>query len=237
MARTRLERLIADRSPLSRSVARAAIRRGRVTVDGGRVRDPGAAIDPEAALTLDGRPLGTLPVLAWLHKPAGVLSTVGDPQGRPNLSGVAAALLALGFHPVGRLDADSTGLLPFSRDGALTQRLLHPHHGIEKTYEATVTPAPGPDLGSRLAAGVQTALGTHTARLDRLDGARVVLTVSEGKHRMVRRMLANLGHPVDTLHRTRFGPLMLGELEPGAWRYAAAAEASWAEALVGTEVG
>jgi pseudouridine synthase len=228
---TRLERLIADRSPLSRSVARAAIRRGRVTVDGARVRDPSAAVDPRSALTLDGRPLGTPPVLAWLHKPPGVHSTVGDPQGRPNLTGVAATLLALGFHPVGRLDADTSGLLPFSRDGALTQRLLHPRHGIEKTYEAHVSPAPGPDLGARLAAGVDTALGTHTARLDQLDGARVVLTVTEGKHRMVRRMLANLGHPVDALHRVRFGAIVLAGLPPGAWQLAAGDDLAWAEAL------
>ena len=231
MPRTRLERLVADRSPLSRSVARAAIRRGRVTVDGACLRNPSAAIDPSATLTLDGRLLGAPPVLAWLHKPAGVHSTVGDPQGRPNLSGVAAPLLALGFHPVGRLDADTSGLLPFSRDGALTQRLLHPRHGIEKTYEAIVTPAPAADLGARLAAGVSTALGTHTARLDHLDGARVVLTVTEGKHRMVRRMLANLGHPVDALHRIRFGPMVLAELAPGGWQLAAGDDLAWAEAL------
>lgn len=208
---------------MSRTDAALAVRRGRVRVEGAVVRDPGARLD--GALSLDGQPLLPPPVLAVFHKPVGVQSTVGDPRGRTSLAETAAPLLALGLHPVGRLDADTSGLLPFSRDGRLTQRMLHPRHGVEKVYEAVVQGAIDRDaLGAQLAAGVRTATGLHAARLLTVDGAMVRLSVSEGKHRMVRRMLANCGHPVVRLHRVAFGPLRLDDLAPGAWRPATADE-------------
>src|SRR5690606_38497311 len=105
-----------------------------------------------------------------------------------------------------------------SADGRVTQRLLHPRHGVEKVYVAEVEGAPGAELAARLAAGVGTALGVHTARAVRMEGQRVELAVTEGKHRMVRRMLANCGHPVRALHRVAMGPLRLDDLAPGAWR-------------------
>lgn len=186
------------------------------------VRDPGARVDGTVAL--DGTPLGAPPRLAVFHKPVGVQSTVGDPRGRISLAEVAAPLLALGLHPVGRLDADTSGLLPFSGDGRITQRLLHPRHGVEKVYVALVEGVPGAGLVQRLATGVETALGVHTARVLAIDGHRVELAVTEGKHRMVRRMLANCGHPVTALHRVAMGPLRLGDLAPGASRPATDAE-------------
>lgn len=231
MATTRLERLVSTQAGLSRSQARLVIRRGRVRVNEVIERDPAAAVADGAALFLDDRALVAPPTLALFHKPVGVQCTVGDPQGRTNLEDVAAELLALGLHPVGRLDADTSGLLPFSAEGAWTQHLLHPRHGVEKTYRARVEGAPGPDLGARLAAGVATALGTHSARLDRLQGDQLEMTVTEGKHRMVRRMLANCGHPVIDLQRLRFGALVLGDLPAGAWRVASDQELLWATAL------
>lgn len=231
MALVRLERLVAERAALSRADARVALRRGWVAVDGAVVRAASARVSDAARLTLRGQPLVAPPTLALLHKPAGVQCTVGDPHRRRNLEDVAAPLLALGLHPVGRLDADTSGLLPFSRDGACTQRLLHPRHGVEKTYRATVEGVPGPALAARLSAGVETALGVHTARLDGRDGPTLTLTVTEGKHRMVRRMLANVGHPVLKLERLRFGALDLGDLAAGAWRPATASEAAWAAGL------
>jgi pseudouridine synthase len=178
----------------------------------------------DGAVALDGEALLVPPRLAVFHKPLGVHSTVEDDQGRPSLGTAASELLALGLHPVGRLDADTDGLLLFSADGALTQRLLHPRRAVPRVYVATVEPAPGPTLPDVLRAGVQTADGVFTAEVLALDGARVRLSVTEGKHRMVRRMLANAGHPVVALRRLSYGPIALGGLPAGEWREATAAE-------------
>ncbi|MCA9572138.1 MAG: rRNA pseudouridine synthase [Myxococcales bacterium] len=215
----RLDRLVAERGGLSRKDARDAVKRGRVEVDGEPVTDPGRSVPEGGRVTLDGRVLDVPPELVAFHKPPGVQCTVGDPRGRTNLEDVAGDLLAMGLHPVGRLDADSEGLLLFSRDGALTQRLLHPRHGVRKVYVATVEGTPPDDLGARLAAGVSTALGEHVAELLGVEGQEVTLAVQEGKHRMVRRMLANLGLPVVRLLRVRFGDVELGDLPPGGHRY------------------
>ena len=128
------------------------------------------------------------------------------------------------LHPVGRLDADTTGLLPFCADGAITQHLLHPRRAYEREYTATVEPAPREGLAALLAAGVRTADGVHTARVVSIVGSDVRLVVTEGRHRMVRRMLANAGHPVIALHRLRFGPFELGPLPVGEWRPATEVE-------------
>lgn len=229
----RLEKVVATLSTLSRREARSAIKRGRVTVHGAPVRDPAAQVSEGCPIALDGRALGEPPLLVILHKPVGVQCVVGDPQGRPDLRSVASAWLDRGLHPVGRLDADTSGLLPLSREGALTQRLLHPRHGVEKTYLATVEGVVVPDaLAAVLATGVQTALGVHTASLRAVEGQDVRLTVTEGKHRMVRRMLANSGHPVVALHRERFGALALGALPVGESRPATPEERDWASGLL-----
>jgi 23S rRNA pseudouridine2605 synthase len=228
----RLDRLLAARGAGTRREVVAIVRRGRVTLDGRVVTDEATRVDEDAVPALDGAPLPPPPWLAVLHKPVGVHSTVGDPLGRDNLAGVAAPLLAAGLHPVGRLDHDSEGLLPFARDGALTQRLLHPRHAVEKEYVATVDGAPPADLGARLAAGVPTADGPASATLVAVDGPTVRLVVTEGRHRIVRRMLANLGLPVTRLVRVRFGALSLDDLPPGAARAATDDELAWARALL-----
>ncbi|MEZ4320938.1 MAG: pseudouridine synthase [Myxococcota bacterium] len=229
--RVRLDKLLADRGVGSRSELRTAIKRGRVTVDAAVVRDPGAHVGPDAEVCFDGAVVPAPPELVVLHKPVGVHSTVGDPLGRANLEGLTRDLLDLGLHPVGRLDHDSSGLLPFSRDGALTQILLHPRHAVPKEYVATVEGAVPADLGARLAAGVETGEGVHVAELLDVREQAVRLVVREGKHRMVRRMLANLGLPVLELRRERFGALELGELAPGAWRVATPEERAWSASL------
>jgi len=218
----RLEKDLAKRSGCSRKQARSWIRRGRVAVDGLVVRDPSTQTAPGAELALDGEALVPPPVAVAFHKPEGVQCTVGDPLGRTSLQETAAPLLAMGLHPVGRLDADSEGLLLFLADGQLTQRLLHPKHGVEKEYDATVRGPIPEDLDEQLSAGVATALGVFRARLVDVashgDGGVVTLAVTEGKHRMVRRMLANLGLPVQRLVRRRLGAVELGELPEGSWR-------------------
>lgn len=213
----RLERWVSTWSALSRKQARAVIKAGRVRVDGAVCRDGRLDVSGEQ-VTLDGAPLLPPPLAVRYHKPLGVVSTVTDPWGRPCLGDAVPGLLEQGLHPVGRLDADTDGLLLFSSDGALTQRLLHPRHGVQKVYRATVEPPADASLIPMLSEGVETAEGRHTAEVRSLDGADVVLAVTEGKHRMVRRMLANAGHPVVALRRLSFGPLVLGDLEAGAWR-------------------
>jgi 23S rRNA pseudouridine2605 synthase len=128
---------------------------------------------------------------------------------------VASELLDLGLHPVGRLDADTDGLLLFSADGALTQRLLHPRRAIPRTYLATVEGSPGDALRAALAAGVRTADGVFGGEVLSIEGDQVTVRVTEGKHRMVRRMLANAGHGVVALRRLAYGPFVLGDLAVG----------------------
>lgn len=214
-------------------MARDAIRAGRVAVDDAVETDPSRSVDPASTVSLDGAPLAEPPWFALFHKPTDVQSSLGDPWGRPHLGIVAADLVALGLHPVGRLDADTTGLLPFCADGAVTQHLLHPRHGVEKVYVARVEGTPGKALVDALAAGVLTSEGFHTARVESIEGSTVTLAVAEGKHRMVRRMLANVGHPVIALRRIAFGALRLGDLEPGAWRLPDPIEAAWLDSFRG----
>ncbi len=218
----RLEKELAHRTGCTRKQARTWIRRGRVSVDGEVVRDPAAAVAEPNTLHLDGDPLVRPPTAVAFHKPVGVQCTVGDRLGRRSLEEEAPQLLAWGLHPVGRLDADSEGLLLFLADGQRTQRLLHPKHEVEKVYRATVSGPIPEDLDEQLAAGVSTAVGTFPARLIDVSasdgGGEVVLAVTEGKHRMVRRMLANLGLPVQRLVRLSMGPVVLGDLPAGGWR-------------------
>jgi 23S rRNA pseudouridine2605 synthase len=228
----RLDRLLSERFGLARAEAARLIRQGRVEVDG-LVQQDGARKHPEQAqIGLNGELRGPAPRFAIFHKPVDVQCTVGDPWGRANLEEVAGALLAMELHPVGRLDADTSGLLLFSAEGAVTHRLLHPRHEVEKIYLAEVEADPPADLAARLASGVATAEGHHVGRLVEAQGRSLRLGVTEGKHRMVRRMLANLGLPVLRLHREAMGPLQLGELRPGAWRLLSDSELSWLMNLV-----
>jgi len=214
----RLERLVAERLGCTRREARRRVRQGDVQVQGEVVVDPAHRVGPEDVLEVGGTVAAGPPRLVAYHKPPGVQCTVGDPHGRPSLREAVGEWLDRGLHPVGRLDADSEGLLLLSSDGQLTQRLLHPKHGTRKVYEATVEGAVRADLGARLAGGVETATGSHAAELLGVDGQVVRLAVHEGKHRMVRRMLANLGHPVVRLVRLQMGSHELGDLAPGATR-------------------
>lgn len=213
----RLDRILVSRGATSRTEAQRVIRRKQVTVDGVVMRDPSDKVSITADVRLDGVPVVDRPVLVKWHKPAGVITSVGDPWGRASLLEHQPAALA-GYHPVGRLDADTTGLLLLSLDGAVTQRLLHPRRAVPRCYRATVSGGePGPELVAALAAGVATAEGTHTAVVELIEGQVVQLVVTEGKHRMVRRMLNNAGFPVEALTRVRFGPFTLGDLPEGEW--------------------
>ncbi|MBD0293234.1 MAG: rRNA pseudouridine synthase [Jiangellaceae bacterium] len=222
----RLQKVLAAAGVGSRRACEELIRAGRVEVDGRVVRELGTRVDPaRAVIKVDGLrvPTGESGVFYLaLNKPRGVVSTMRDPHGRPSLADYVGTRTGRLFH-VGRLDADTEGLILLTNDGELAHRLTHPSYGVAKTYLADVAGPIARDIGRRLRAGVELDDG-----LVAVDGFRVVghaagrvmieITVHEGRKHVVRRLLAAVGHPVERLVRTRIGPVALGELKPGRTR-------------------
>lgn len=222
----RLDRLLVSRAFGSRREVGKLVKRGRVQVGDEVVRDPSRHLSEDAVLVVDGTTSALPPTLLAWHKPVGVLTTRDDPWGREGLDEALPPDLPAPYHAVGRLDQDTSGLLLLSRDGQLTQRLLHPKREVPRTYRATVARVPD-GLADRVAAGVETADGVMRGDLEVLGPDAVRITVREGKHRMVRRMLHNAGASVVALYREAYGPVVLGDLAPGAWREVTAPE--WAQ--------
>lgn len=242
MVEMRLQKFLARAGVASRRHAEELIAAGRVTVNGARVTEMGVKVDPAADMVaVDGAPVA-LPeenATFLLHKPAGYVTTMSDPQGRPTVAALMAdELLAHpGLFPVGRLDTDTTGLLLFTDDGQLGHGLLHPRRHVEKTYLALVEGVPDAgdvrrlregvllDDGLTLPAGVRVLEGADGRRAAlAAGGSYVEVRLREGRNRQVRRMLDAVGHPVIALHREAFGPLALGNLPRGASRPLAEAE-------------
>jgi 23S rRNA pseudouridine2605 synthase len=195
---------------------------GRVTIDGVVATAPGQRVPEGASVALDGRAVAPeTHAYVLLHKPPGVVTTVRDTHGRRTVVDLVGAESRL--FPVGRLDADTTGLLLLTNDGELAARLMHPRHGVEKTYEATVRGAVGGDAVRALAAGIELD-GRRTAparvRVLRTSGKQSVVEIvlHEGRKRQVRRMCEAVGHPVLSLHRSAYAGLRLGSLAAGASR-------------------
>ena len=213
----RLNAYLARAGVASRRGADELIKAGRVTVNG----EPGQLntfVQSRDSVEVDGERV-SLQRLAYvlLHKPAGVVTTARDPQGRPTVVGLVPAEPRV--VPVGRLDADTTGALLLTNDGQLAHRLAHPRYGVEKVYEAEVEGAPTDEALAALAGGVELEDGrTAPARVRRLTPDRIELAIHEGRNRQVRRMLEAVGHPVRALHRSAYAGLTLEGLEPGAWR-------------------
>jgi 23S rRNA pseudouridine2605 synthase len=215
--------LIAHAGLASRRAAEEMIRAGRVTVDGG-LAHLGQKIDPETArVEVDGIPLPTRPGLVYylLFKPAGVVSTASDPQGRQTV--VDLVPTGTRVYPVGRLDADTEGLVILTNDGDLAARVTHPRHGVGKTYLARVAGNPGRVALRTLLEGVELEDGLARAREARLVSrqggeALIELIMGEGRKREVRRLLAAVGYPVVALVRTAIGPVTASGLKPGTWR-------------------
>jgi 23S rRNA pseudouridine2605 synthase len=229
----RLDKLLADRGVGARRKVKRYVKGGRVTVNGVVCREHGRHVAETDAVAFDEQPVVALPVVAKWHKPKGIITTTSDPWGRLSLADTnTSELFEDRYHPVGRLDLETSGLLLFSRDGGLTHRLLHPKQGVERTYRARVENAPTEELFEVLAAGVETAAGVFTAKVHAVEGDVVELTVTEGKHRMVRRMLNNAGHPVLDLHRLRYGAVELGDLAEGEWAGLEGDELAWVETLL-----
>jgi 23S rRNA pseudouridine2605 synthase len=229
----RLARFLAHAGVASRRHAENLIAAGRVQVNGVVVREQGSRIDPAHDLVLvDGKPIRTnsQQIYILLHKPAGYLSTVSDPRGRPTvLDLLPAELRKLRVYPVGRLDNDTSGLLLLTNDGDFALHLTHPRYALDKHYEALVQGRPNSAALNALRQGVVITedngrrYKTAPARIDsiRHEGEHtwLALTIHEGRKRQVRRMLATLGLPVISLKRAGIGTLTLGTLPAGQWRY------------------
>jgi 23S rRNA pseudouridine2605 synthase len=223
----RLAKYLAHAGVASRRASEQLVFAGRVTVGDEVVRDPARDVDGSIPVAVDGRLVwvsnGQRAVYA-VHKPRGVVSTAKDPQGRPTV--VSLVPSARRLYPVGRLDADTTGLILLTDDGELAHRLTHPSFEVPRTYHAKVRHPPVREEGlKRLREGIELEDGrTAPARAKRLSADRVELTIHEGRKRQVRRMLEAIGHPVIALERVRFGPLWLGKLEEGQHRRLTAPE-------------
>ncbi len=213
----RLNAYLARAGIASRRGADELILAGRVRVNG----EPGQLntfVGAGDRVEVDGREIAPQRLAyVLLHKPAGVVTTVRDPQRRPTV--VELVPREPRVVPVGRLDADTTGALLLTNDGPLAHRLAHPRYGVEKTYEAEVEGDPDEAALRRLRDGVELEDGrTAPARVRRLGRGRIELVLHEGRKHQVKRMLAAVGHPVVRLHRSRYAGLTLDGLEPGAWR-------------------
>ncbi len=222
----RLQKFLARAGVASRRSSEKLISSGRVAVNGAVVCELGTKVDPiHDEVLLDGVPvlLPDAKHTIMLNKPAGFLTTMSDPQGRPCVADLVPVADYPGLYPIGRLDFDTTGLLLFSTDGALGHALLHPSHHVSKTYRAQVKGVPRKGDLARLQEGILLEDGmTAPAQVRLIDGkgpgATIELTIHEGRKRQVKRMCEAIGHPVLKLHRLSFGPLGLGSLKEGQWR-------------------
>ena len=221
----RLQKVLAAAGVGSRRHCEELIGEGRVEVDGETVRRYGARVDPQhQVIRVDGMRIPSRQDLVYLalNKPAGVLTTMSDDRGRPTIADFLEEYPERLYH-VGRLDYDTEGLMLLMNDGELAHRLAHPSYGVLKTYVADV-PGPLPrDVGRRLLSGVELEDGVASAdkfRVVEQAGSRalVELTLHEGRKHIVRRMLAEVGHPVSRLVRTHVGPVALGSQRPGTTR-------------------
>lgn len=224
MKRERLQKVLAHAGIASRRRAEEMILAGRVAVDGVVTTTLGVRVDPDKQrITVDGKPVGIERRVTYLlHKPVGTLSTVHDPQGRRTVRDLLKDVKAR-VYPVGRLDADTSGVLLLTNDGELSFRLTHPSFEVHKTYHARVRGAVDDLSLDRLAKGVELEDGptapAHVRLLwRRREESGIELRIHEGRNRQVRRMCDAVGHPVLELVRVRFAFLGLGSLSPGAYR-------------------
>ena len=214
----RLQKFLAHAGVASRRLAEKIIANGRVTVRGEVVTDPARDVGEGDDVRVDGSPVGAEPREVWaVNKPAGVVSTAREPGQRPAVVELVDSPARL--YPVGRLDADSTGLLLLTNDGELANRLTHPRYGVAKTYRVRLRRAPSEGEIERLLRGVELEDGpTAPAEVRRASEREIEIVIREGRNRQVPRMVEAVGNRVLGLRRVGFGSLRLGGLAEGAAR-------------------
>lgn len=234
----RLQKVLAQRGYGSRRTCEELIEAGRVRVNG-EIAVLGRRIDPDHDLVeVDGHHVGVRPDLVYylLNKPAGVVTTARDPQGRRTVVELVPAEPRV--FPVGRLDYDTEGLLLLTNDGELTNRLTHPRYGIEKEYLAEVSGTVSAGALRQLRDGVELEDGkTAPAKVSQPDRGVLRIAIHEGRNRQVRRMCEAVGHPVTRLVRVRVGPLTDRRLAPGSWRLLTPDELKALEQAVTADAG
>jgi 23S rRNA pseudouridine2605 synthase len=221
----RLQKVLAQAGLGSRRTCEDLIADGRVEVDGQIVTEQGTRIAPaKQVVHVDGVRVNLKDDLTYLafNKPAGVVSAMSDDKGRPTLADYLTERTERLFH-VGRLDSETEGLILLTNDGELSNRLQHPSYGVPKTYLAEVAGPVARDVGKRLREGIVLDDGPVKVDSFRLvdsqpGKALVEVILHEGRNRIVRRLLAEVGHPVERLVRIQVGPIHLGDLRPGRWR-------------------
>jgi 23S rRNA pseudouridine2605 synthase len=228
----RLQKVLAHAGVASRRASEALIAQGRVSVNGRVVTELGTKVDPRTdVISLDGQPLAKRMerlVYVILNKPANVLSSVGDEHGRPTV--IDLVDVPERIYPVGRLDLRSEGLILLTNDGDLAEKLTHPRHAVEKEYHVFVRGRPSTATLSRWQRGGLEVegrpAGEAVVERMKIEGQdtwlKIILT--EGRKREIREIAETLGHPVKLLRRVRIGPIRLGHLKPGRWRYLNSAE-------------
>lgn len=222
----RLQKILAQAGIASRRAAEEYIRAGRVAVDGTVVTEMGLQLDPSRhRITFDGKPISreARHVYILLNKPAGYVTTLSDPQGRPLVTSLLRGVKERVF-PVGRLDLNTEGALILTNDGELANRIIHPKYEVNKTYVATVKGRPERRQLRQLETGIvldgQKTWPAKVRVVQEEERSTVVeIVIHEGKKRQVRKMFAAIGHPVLHLQRTAYGRLQLGSLPLGSYRY------------------
>lgn len=237
----RLQKVLAHAGVASRRKAEALILEGRVAVDGQVVKELGVRVDPlRQRILVDGIPIEAEAKVTYiLNKPKGTLSSVRDPQGRPTVRDLLRNVPER-VYPVGRLDADTSGVLLLTNDGELSFRLTHPRYGVEKVYHALVAGRVSDVTLRQLAEGVQLEDGvTAPAKARPLwrkeRQSLIELSLIEGRNRQVRRMCQAVGHPVIELTRVRFASLSASGLQPGQYRQLRPEELNRLRRLVGLQ--
>lgn len=223
----RLQKFLARAGVASRRGSEDLMTAGRVCVNGRVATELGTKVDPVIdVIEVDGQrvSIGGSCAYVMLNKPTGVVTTMSDPQKRPTVAALVPTAEYPGLFPVGRLDADTTGLLLFTTDGELAHRLLHPRWKVPKKYRALVDGVLAAPETAHLKRGIELDDGltapAEVVELEWREGATLVeITISEGRKRQVRRMFSAVGHPVLALERVSFGPVELGDLTRGSWRH------------------
>jgi 23S rRNA pseudouridine2605 synthase len=220
----RLAKYLAHAGVASRRRSEALIASGTVSVGGEVVTDPARDVDEQSDVAVDGEPIRPEPREVWvLHKPLDVVSTAREPGKRRAVTDLVPSRRRL--YPVGRLDADSTGLILLTNDGELANRLTHPRYGVERTYRATLRKPPTDAQIARLRSGVDLEDGpTRKAKVRRSGKRGIEITLKEGRNRQVRRMAEAVGNEIVSLKRIRFGSLALERLPEGDARRLGAAQ-------------